>query len=83
VAKRTQDHYTRAAKAQGYPARSVFMLQAIKGQLRVAAAGASIPGPGAAPGSWTRCVAGVVAGVVADLSVRGRSGSTRCTHPID
>lgn len=83
MAKRTQDHFTRAAKAQGYPARSVFKLQAIQEKFRVAASGQSILDLGAAPGSWTRYVAGIVgssgAVVAIDLAPIGVSGSNIVT----
>jgi 23S rRNA (uridine2552-2'-O)-methyltransferase len=47
------DHRTRAARAQGYPARSVFKLEEIDNKLRLLAAGQRVIDLGAAPGSWS------------------------------
>jgi 23S rRNA (uridine2552-2'-O)-methyltransferase len=48
------DVRTRAAKAKGYPARSVFKLAEIDGRLRVLRPGQRVLDFGAAPGSWAR-----------------------------
>jgi 23S rRNA (uridine2552-2'-O)-methyltransferase len=47
------DRYTRAAKAAGYPARSVFKLEEIQRRYRVFRSGQRVLDLGAAPGSWT------------------------------
>lgn len=47
------DAKTREARAQGYPARSVFKLQEIDRRLRVLRAGQNVLDLGAAPGSWS------------------------------
>lgn len=47
------DSHTRAAKAQGYPARSVFKLREIDQRLRLLRAGQRVLDLGAAPGSWS------------------------------
>jgi 23S rRNA (uridine2552-2'-O)-methyltransferase len=47
------DHRTLAARAQGYPARSVFKLEEIDQRCRLLAAGQSVVDLGAAPGSWS------------------------------
>lgn len=47
------DAFTRAAKAQGYPARSVFKLEEIDRRARVFRAGQRVLDLGAAPGSWS------------------------------
>ena len=47
------DAKTRAAKAQGYPARSVFKLQEIDRRVRLLARGQRVLDLGAAPGSWS------------------------------
>ncbi|HWA72251.1 MAG TPA: RlmE family RNA methyltransferase [Polyangiaceae bacterium] len=47
------DSRTRAAKAQGYPARSVFKLEEIDRRIRLLRAGQRILDLGAAPGSWS------------------------------
>ena len=47
------DAKTRAAKAQGYPARSVFKLQEIDRRVRLLARGQHVLDLGAAPGSWS------------------------------
>jgi 23S rRNA (uridine2552-2'-O)-methyltransferase len=47
------DVRTRAAKAQGYPARSVFKLKEIDERLHLLKPGMRVLDLGAAPGSWT------------------------------
>ena len=47
------DTKTREARAQGYPARSVFKLQEIDRRMRLLRAGQSVLDLGAAPGSWS------------------------------
>jgi 23S rRNA (uridine2552-2'-O)-methyltransferase len=48
------DAKTRAAKALGYPARSVFKLSEIDKRLRLLRPGQKVLDLGAAPGSWAR-----------------------------
>jgi 23S rRNA (uridine2552-2'-O)-methyltransferase len=47
------DARTRAAKARGYPARSVFKLEEIDRRVRLFARGQRVLDLGAAPGSWS------------------------------
>ena len=47
------DRFTRAAKAAGYPARSVFKLEEIQRRYRIFRQGQRVLDLGAAPGSWT------------------------------
>jgi 23S rRNA (uridine2552-2'-O)-methyltransferase len=47
------DAKTREARAQGYPARSVFKLQEIDRRMRLLRAGQRVLDLGAAPGSWS------------------------------
>jgi 23S rRNA (uridine2552-2'-O)-methyltransferase len=47
------DARTRAAKARGYPARSVFKLEEIDQRVRLLARGQRVLDLGAAPGSWS------------------------------
>ena len=47
------DAFTRAAKAQGYPARSVFKLEEIDRRVRLLRPGQRVLDLGAAPGSWS------------------------------
>lgn len=47
------DHFTKAAKKQGYPARSVFKLEEIDRRIRLLRPGMRVLDLGAAPGSWT------------------------------
>jgi 23S rRNA (uridine2552-2'-O)-methyltransferase len=54
------DAKTRAAKAQGYPARSVFKLQEIDTRWRLLKQGQRVLDLGAAPGSWSLYAAGKV-----------------------
>jgi 23S rRNA (uridine2552-2'-O)-methyltransferase len=46
------DHFTVAAKQQGYPARSVFKLEEIDRRIRLLKPGMHVLDLGAAPGSW-------------------------------
>lgn len=46
------DHFTVAAKQQGYPARSVFKLEEIDRRVRLLKPGQRVLDLGAAPGSW-------------------------------
>jgi 23S rRNA (uridine2552-2'-O)-methyltransferase len=46
------DHFTRAAKERGFPARSVFKLEEIDRRTRLFRPGMSVLDLGAAPGSW-------------------------------
>jgi 23S rRNA (uridine2552-2'-O)-methyltransferase len=47
------DHFTRAAKQQGYPARSVFKLEEIDRRVRLLEPGHHVLDLGATPGSWS------------------------------
>jgi 23S rRNA (uridine2552-2'-O)-methyltransferase len=50
------DHHTRAAKAAGYPARSVFKLSEIDRRVGLLHPGQHVLDLGAAPGSWSKYV---------------------------
>jgi 23S rRNA (uridine2552-2'-O)-methyltransferase len=50
---RRPDAFTKAAKAQGYPARSVFKLEEIDRRVRLLRPGQRVLDLGAAPGSWS------------------------------
>ncbi len=50
---RRPDAFTKAAKAKGYPARSVFKLEEIDRRVRLFHAGQRVLDLGAAPGSWS------------------------------
>ncbi|RJQ79159.1 MAG: RlmE family RNA methyltransferase [Desulfobacteraceae bacterium] len=52
-----QDHYTRQAQKEHYPARSVYKLAEIQKKHRVIARGDRVLDLGAAPGSWTKYAA--------------------------
>ncbi|MEJ7731385.1 MAG: RlmE family RNA methyltransferase [Polyangiaceae bacterium] len=54
--------FTRAAKARGFPARSVFKLEEIDKRTRLLRQGMSVLDLGAAPGSWSMYVSGKVGG---------------------
>jgi 23S rRNA (uridine2552-2'-O)-methyltransferase len=56
------DHFTKEAKRQGYPARSVFKLEEIDGRLRLLKPGMTILDLGAAPGSWALYAAQKIGG---------------------
>lgn len=47
------DHFTRAAKSAGYPARSVFKLEDIDRRVKLFRPGQKVLDLGAAPGSWS------------------------------
>ena len=47
------DAFTKAAKAKGYPARSVFKLEEIDRRARIFRSGQRVLDLGAAPGSWS------------------------------
>ncbi|MFO0590092.1 MAG: RlmE family RNA methyltransferase [Polyangiaceae bacterium] len=51
------DSFTKAAKAQGYPARSVFKLEEIDRRTRLFRQGQRVLDLGAAPGSWSKYAA--------------------------
>jgi len=52
------DHFTRAAKDAGFPARSVFKLEEIDRRVRLLRPGQRVVDLGAAPGSWALYAAG-------------------------
>ena len=47
-----QDHYTRRAKKENYPARSVYKLQEIQEKFKLIRSGQHVLDLGCAPGSW-------------------------------
>ena len=47
------DHYTRRAKREGYPARSVYKLEEIQQKFRILHRGMKVLDIGASPGSWS------------------------------
>jgi 23S rRNA (uridine2552-2'-O)-methyltransferase len=51
------DAFTKAAKARGFPARSVFKLEEIDRRVRLLRGGQRVLDLGAAPGSWSMYVA--------------------------
>ncbi|MCG6894498.1 MAG: RlmE family RNA methyltransferase [Desulfobacteraceae bacterium] len=67
--KRWQDHYTRRAQRENYPARSVFKLREIQQRHRILKEGDAVLDLGCSPGSWllyaARCVgtSGAVLGI--------------------
>jgi 23S rRNA (uridine2552-2'-O)-methyltransferase len=56
------DAFTKAAKAQGYPARSVFKLEEIDRRVRLLRQGQRVLDLGAAPGSWSMYAAQKIGG---------------------
>jgi 23S rRNA (uridine2552-2'-O)-methyltransferase len=66
------DRHTRAAKAAGYPARSVFKLEEIHRRYRLFKPGQRVLDLGAAPGSWSlyasQCVGAAGKVLAVDLS---------------
>jgi 23S rRNA (uridine2552-2'-O)-methyltransferase len=55
-----QDHYTRQAKKDKYPARSVYKLKEIQQKNRILKKGDAVLDLGCAPGSWLKYAAEVV-----------------------
>jgi 23S rRNA (uridine2552-2'-O)-methyltransferase len=58
-ANRWEDHYTRLARTERYPARSVYKLQEIQKRFAVIRAGDNVLDLGCAPGSWLIYAAGL------------------------
>ena len=56
------DAFTKAAKARGFPARSVFKLEEIDKRTRLLRQGMNVLDLGAAPGSWSMYASGKVGG---------------------
>jgi len=59
-ANRWEDHYTRLARKERYPARSVYKLQEIQKRFGVIRQGGSVLDLGSAPGSWLMHAADIV-----------------------
>lgn len=51
--KQYQDYYFRKAKAENYPARSIYKLQELDSKFRLLGKGRKVLDLGASPGSWT------------------------------
>lgn len=60
--RRRPDVFTRRAKSQGFPARSVFKLEEIDRRVRLLRGGQRVLDLGAAPGSWSLYAAAKVGG---------------------
>ncbi len=58
--KRIDDHYSRKARKEGFPARSVYKLEEIDQKYHLLKPGQRILDLGCAPGSWTLYAAGKV-----------------------
>jgi 23S rRNA (uridine2552-2'-O)-methyltransferase len=58
-ANRWEDHYTRLARKERFPARSVYKLQEIQKRFVVIRAGDTVLDLGCAPGSWLMYAAGL------------------------
>lgn len=52
--RRNEDHFSRLARQKGYPARSVFKLQAMQARFKLIQPGDRVLDLGAAPGSWSQ-----------------------------
>ncbi len=74
------DFYARKAKAQGFPARSVFKLEELDRRFKVLAKGMRVLDLGAAPGSWMKYASDKVGpgGLVAGID---RNRLSRQLHP--
>ncbi len=59
---RKPDHFTEAAKEQGYVARSVFKLEEIDRRVHLLKGGLRVLDLGAAPGSWSQYAAKKISG---------------------
>lgn len=75
MGRRRQDHFSRRAQAQGYPARSVFKLEELQLKFHLFRSGMAVLDLGAAPGSWSmylmRLVGGTGSVVAVDLNRLG------------
>jgi 23S rRNA (uridine2552-2'-O)-methyltransferase len=60
--RRTEDHYSRRARQEGFAARSVFKLQEMQQRFRLLRPGARVLDLGAAPGSWSQYCLQVLGG---------------------
>jgi len=71
-----QDHYTRQAKKEQYPARSVYKLQEIQQKFKLMRPGQRVLDLGCAPGSWLLYAAKLVGpqGQVAGVDLKPVSG---------
>ena len=58
--KRVDDHYSRKARQEGFPARSVYKLEEIDQKFKLIKPGQAVLDLGCAPGSWTLYAAGIV-----------------------
>jgi len=56
TSRRKPDHYTRLARKQSYPARSVFKLEEIDRRSRLLRKGDRVLDLGASPGSWMKYI---------------------------
>jgi 23S rRNA (uridine2552-2'-O)-methyltransferase len=67
-----EDHYTRRAKREKFPARSVYKLQEIQKKYRLIRPGNRVLDLGCAPGSWLLYAAGIVGerGQVAGIDLK-------------
>jgi 23S rRNA (uridine2552-2'-O)-methyltransferase len=57
---RWEDHFTRRARQEHFPARSVYKLQEIQARYRILRPGGRVLDLGCAPGSWLKYAAGLV-----------------------
>jgi len=67
-----EDHYSRKAKKDNYPARSVYKLQEIQEKFRLIKKGNRVLDLGCAPGSWTMYASGLAGekGEVAGIDLK-------------
>lgn len=59
-ANRWEDHYSRLAKKENYPARSVYKLQEIQSRYKLIKKGGRVLDLGCHPGSWVIYASGIV-----------------------
>jgi 23S rRNA (uridine2552-2'-O)-methyltransferase len=64
------DPYTRRARREGYPARSVYKLEELQQRFRVIPPKARVLDVGAAPGSWTMFAAGRLGATVVAVDLQ-------------
>ncbi|MDR3153276.1 MAG: RlmE family RNA methyltransferase [Deltaproteobacteria bacterium] len=76
---RLDDHWSRKARSEGYPARSVYKLEEIDLKHRLLKKGMRILDLGASPGSWSLYAADKVAprGKVLGVDLKPLSGASR------
>lgn len=65
-----EDHYTRRARKENFPARSVYKLEEIQNKFRLIQPTDKVLDLGCAPGSWLMCAARLTRGQVTGIDIK-------------